>query len=308
MQQANRRPGTTDTASTVPPPRRAGADVRVLVAALTDVGATRSENEDRFLVADALAARSLIVPFTCSHTLASAPILMAVSDGMGGENAGEVASAMTLDVLLRWVGQNLQRCLPIGALRLAIERAHEEVTFAAARPDRTGMGATVVAALLDGGLVHLAAVGDSRAYLRRSGKLVQVTHDQSFVQQLVDHGALAREQIPDFPYKNVLIQAVGRAPNLQVACGSIELRRGDQLVLCSDGLTTELSDSDILSILGNGARSLDAVCRELVAAANQHGGNDNITVVLAAFEGDDLPPADPHEDISRLAQSIASPA
>ena len=142
--------------------------------------------------------------------------------------------------------------------------------------------------LIHGNHAYVAEVGDSRAYVLRDNRLVQVTHDQSYVQLLMDAGTLTREQAETFPYRNVIAQAIGTKPSVIVAINRFTLRRKDRILLCSDGLSGKLSDADIQTIVA-GAATLDVACTALVALANSRGGEDNITVVLAEMDGEGLP-------------------
>jgi serine/threonine protein phosphatase PrpC len=146
------------------------------------------------------------------------------------------------------------------------------------------MGATLVAALVAGTQAWVANVGDSRAYVLRGDEFVQVTKDQSMLQSLIDAGVLTPEQIAKFPNRNVILQAVGQSQDLQVPVSRLELRRHDLLLLCSDGLWEELDDETIRTILAT-TPELGLARDRLIAAANEHGGHDNITVVLASVTG-----------------------
>jgi serine/threonine protein phosphatase PrpC len=215
-------------------------------------------------------------------------VLLAVSDGMGGAQAGEVASALTLHAL--------RTELPVGtggtaeaALIASIERANQQVYQAAAEETgKHGMGATLTAVLIHGSRAFVAEIGDSRAYVLRGDRLVQLTRDQSYVQELIDEGALSHEEADRFIHKNVILQAIGTQSNLVVALNRFTLRQRDRLLLCSDGLSNELSDEEICAVLLR-HRDLDAACKELIDLANAHGGSDNITVVLAEMQDDGLP-------------------
>jgi serine/threonine protein phosphatase PrpC len=257
-------------------------DAHVRVSGQTDVGRERSNNEDGFLVAHAYGIRSFDAgPVACRD---ETPLLLAVSDGMGGEAAGEVASALALESLRTSVAHLLLSTTPDVALRAAFEYANRSVIDAAETSARAGMGATLTAALVTSPYVHVSTVGDSRAYLLRAGRLVRLTRDQSYAQMLIDRGELRPDEVEAFPLRNVILQAIGRAPALSIIVGRLELRRGDRLLLCSDGLSGELKDEEIAAILAQDCAP-DSVCEALIAAANARGGHDNITVVTAAFDG-----------------------
>jgi serine/threonine protein phosphatase PrpC len=254
----------------------------------TDVGVVREANEDAFDAAEARTGIALMVPHV-STAVSVSPVLLAVSDGMGGANAGEVASALTLETLRTALARALLDRDPATALRAAVAEANEAVvTAAAASRARAGMGATLVALIVDHAHAFVTVIGDARAYLLRAGELTQVTKDQSFLQRLIDEGRMTPEMIAEFPHKNVILQAVGQAGDLMIPVGSIDLRRGDRILLCSDGLSGEVDAAQIREILLASHEPAGA-CASLIAAAKAHGGQDNITVIVATAEGDGLP-------------------
>jgi serine/threonine protein phosphatase PrpC len=159
------------------------------------------------------------------------------------------------------------------------------------------MGATLTAVLIQGRRAYVAEIGDSRAYLLRDGHFVQLTRDQNISQVLVDTGRLTREQADASRYKNIVTQAIGTRPNVVVALNRVGLRRGDKLMLCSDGLSTKLSDDEIRRTLAANT-DLSAACRHLVGTANHRGGEDNVTVILAEVEGEGLPLSSGDERLS----------
>ncbi len=279
----------------------AGADV--FVSGLTDVGCVRTNNEDAFAVVDL--GEGEVLDVVGKQTLVETGprgLLLVVSDGMGGENAGEVASALVLEATREHlVGAAIEDDAP-GALREAIEHAHARVSAAAGEPGREGMGATVIAVLVCGSYAFTAEVGDSRAYLLRRGKLAQLSKDQTHVQVLIDQGLLAPEKAKTSSAKSVVLQACGRADGLVVAQRRVALREGDRLLLCSDGLTGHLEDADIAKILG-GAVVLDDACAKLVALAKERGGQDNVTVV-AAEVGGSAPAVEAGETIDDCVETL----
>jgi PPM family protein phosphatase len=250
---------------------------RVSVAGATDKGRVRSHNEDAFLLVDLDSEQR--VESRAEWQVGDRGLLLAVSDGMGGAAAGEVASAVSLDALHRELThENGEGGVP-DRLRRVVLAANKRVREEARRPDRRGMGATLTAALFCGTVVHLAQIGDSRAYLIRGNEIRQVTHDQSYVQMLVDEGVLTPEEAERSPQKNVLLQALGQAGPLRVGLGHITVAPGDRLLLCSDGLTNAISDTQIAELARG---DVDAACGALIDAANRAGGPDNITVILAS--------------------------
>ena len=276
--------------------------INLTVCGQTDIGLLRETNEDAFVVSD-LTGDSLIgaIP-RAGFEIRERGVLLAVSDGMGGHNAGEVASALVIESLRRSMKTTSTIPLDDALLERAVKSANRQVWEAAKLPGRRDMGATLTAVFLHGPTAYIAEVGDSRAYLLRGGRLVQVTRDQSYVQMLVDSGALTPEDAADAPYKNVILQAMGQEPDVQVAMGKLDLRQGDSFVLCSDGLTNELHASEIRDAI-LGAPRLDAACSVLIDLAKLHGGRDNITVVLGSVSGD-LPEAVPDERVSGALQRL----
>ena len=256
------------------------ASFRIRVAAATDVGRARQSNEDAYLVA-ATGASAAESGGEATFDSATQSVILAVSDGMGGAAAGEVASALVVEVL--------QRSLPAdspdwtSALRQAVQAANREVWQAGQLPSRRGMGATLTAVCVNGRDAYLAEVGDSRAYLLRGGVLRLLTHDQSYVQMLVDAGALTADQAENSPMKNIISSAMGQDADVSVDLGRVELMPGDALLVCSDGLSNEVSAADIRDILTHEAAP-DMARSRLIAMANEHGGRDNVTVVVARFE------------------------
>lgn len=167
------------------------------------------------------------------------------------------------------------------------------------------MGATLTAALIHGLHAYVAEVGDSRAYLLRGGALEQVTRDQSYVQFLVDQEGFSREQARKSNLRNVVLQAIGQGPQVRPALQRLALRRGDRLLLCSDGLSNKLNEDEMREIL-RGTPDLDAACARLIDAANEHGGDDNITVILSAFDGPDWPEAAADEIVADTIVTLSS--
>jgi serine/threonine protein phosphatase PrpC len=158
------------------------------------------------------------------------------------------------------------------------------------------MGATLTALFVHDKTAYIAEVGDSRAYLLRGGEITQVTHDQSYVQLLVDSGAMSPSEAKDSPLSNVVLQAMGLNPEVSVALGKLDLRQRDCLVLCSDGLSNKLSADDLRQVILASPR-LDTACATLVDEAKRRGGDDNITAIVAGVDGD-LPPIASGESIA----------
>ncbi len=272
-------------------------NVALRVFGRSDIGRVRQKNEDAFVIADLMQSHPIhAMPEPIAISVDSRGVLLAVSDGIGGAQAGDVASALTLHAL------RLE--MPAGeggsaeaALTASVEKANEKVWNAATDTGRQGMGATLTAVLIHGRRAYVAEVGDSRAYVLRGSRFIQLTCDQSYVQALIDAGTLTREQAETFQYKNVILQAIGTDPNVIVALNRFTLRRGDRILLCSDGLSGKVKDEEMQSILIAGA-SLDTACLQLIELANCRGGEDNITVILAEMEGEGLPAMAREEQVS----------
>jgi PPM family protein phosphatase len=223
----------------------------------SDLGRQRQGNEDNYFV--------------------RAPLFV-VADGMGGAQAGEVASELAV--------KQFERGLPDGAPRAEalvdlIQKANAEIHRQAQDdPDRAGMGTTVTAAYLDGDDVVVAHVGDSRAYLLRGGDLIRLTRDHSLVGELVARGKLTEEQAESHPQRSVITRALGAHHEVEVDTEVFPARDGDLFLLCSDGLTGMVGEERLKPMLDDRGRSLEQTGRALIAAANEAGGRDNITVIL----------------------------
>jgi PPM family protein phosphatase len=276
--------------------------VNLALYAQTDVGKVRTGNEDNFLILDLTTGRSWT-----AHEAEQAELLtyaqgyygslLAVSDGMGGALAGEVASRMAVDTVrdrmlqLQAHQKYSQLAIP-ERLRLAIEEANASINKESlANPNHKGLGATFTAVATRGEEVYFAQVGDSRAYLMRDGKISRVTKDQSLVQQLIDAGQITEEEAETHSYRNVILQALGAHNNIAVEVNSLSLKQLDTVVLCSDGLSGKIHSEEIATIV-NDAPDLKSACQGLIDLANWRGGEDNITVVIAQFSGEGLTHAD----------------
>ncbi len=296
----------TEPTATVPSPatdQAATGPFYLSVAGHTDVGKVREKNEDAFVVADLTGGTLLDGASHARFDVGERGVLLAVSDGMGGAAAGEVASAIVVETLTLALA-NAPPDTPRDALMNdAVQKAHRAVWDEAKRESKK-MGATLTAVFVRAGEAYIAEVGDSRAYLLRNGKLCQLTHDQSMVQMLVDTGVIEPEQAETSPIRNVILQAMGNQKNVKVALARLELRDRDCIVLCSDGLTGMVSDTEIKEvILASGRPELAA--KQLVDLANERGGKDNITVVLAGVGGALTPPS-PDETINDTLEVLAS--
>jgi serine/threonine protein phosphatase PrpC len=279
--------------------------VTMTVFGATDPGSVRGNNEDSFVVVDLTKGEPLgSVEKAVRWDVGDRGILIGVSDGMGGEQAGEVASAMVVSTLR----EKLQEILEQGdddaqRVKKAVDLANAEVFKAAQEPGKKGMGATLTAALVRGGTAFIVEVGDSRAYLLRGANLRQITRDQSYAQLLVDSGVLKPEDVANFQHKNMILQAMGKSPEIVAGIGKLALRRGDRLLLCSDGLHGMVKDSEMRDVLLK-APTLDDACKNLIKLANDRGGEDNITVVLAEVSGQDLPAATANDRVTLTLEAV----
>jgi serine/threonine protein phosphatase PrpC len=261
--------------------------VNLTVYGQTDVGLVRPNNEDAFVVADLTGGSVLQEQRIARFEVGARGVLLAVSDGLGGHQAGEVASALVVESLrrsmLKHEPSSTMECDAL--LEEATKRANREVWEAARLPGREKMGATLTALFIRGRVAHIAEVGDSRAYLLRGGAIEQVTRDQSFVQLLVDRTGLAREEAVRSGFGNVILQALGLAPDVTVALGRLDLRLRDCFVLCSDGLSNKVRPEEVRAIVLR-ARRLDEACVQMIDLARKRGGEDNITAIVAGVSGD----------------------
>jgi protein phosphatase len=282
--------------------------------AKTDVGRVRRANEDNLLLLDLSSARG----WTATDGEAppdelrrfeihEAGAIFVVSDGMGGALAGDVASRMAVEVVREWLTGGFTATeepliadtdgepslLLTDNLRTATEYANLAIHHRSMEDSQcSGMGATFTGAAVVGGRIGLVQVGDSRAYVLRGERIKLLTKDQSLVQQLIDAGTLTEEAAETHMFRNVILQALGAQGEVTPATGFLRLRQGDTLLLCSDGLSGKLRADDMQRIVTDADGDLAAACEQLVDEANRRGGEDNITVVLARFTGDDLPAPD----------------
>jgi serine/threonine protein phosphatase PrpC len=265
------------------------SNILVSVFARTDIGMQRSGNEDAFMVADLTTGNVGLGPDMSTHPVGSRGSLMVVSDGMGGAVAGEIASEMAVTSIRESLMEMPTDLTVSDQLKMATEIANERIwEHAQQNPELSGMGATVTAVLVQGTSAYIGQVGDSRAYLIRGERIKQLTKDQSLAQMLVDSGAITPEQIHSVP-QNVIMQALGTQPTVKVALTAVELCRNDYLLICSDGLSNKFQDNiDELRQTAQGSADLTGACRRLVEIANERGGEDNITVIIAKFDGEAL--------------------
>jgi PPM family protein phosphatase len=232
-------------------------------AAHTDVGLRRRGNEDRYALDPQLG-------------------LCLVADGMGGHSAGQVASTLAAEAVVRALRESKgSDATAAEKLRAAIEEANHAIyTASREKNEYTGMGTTVVALLVEGVRAAIAHVGDSRAYRVRGGRIRQLTDDHSIVGELLRRQEITADDAREHPHRHVLTRALGVRGHVQPDLAELTLSPGDQFVLCSDGLTNHVEDTEIAKLVSEAA-DLEAGCASLIGLANRRGGEDNITVVLA---------------------------
>jgi len=241
--------------------RLSSTAVHYSAAACTDRGRKRLSNEDAF-------------GFSVDHGV------FLVCDGMGGAAAGEVASAQAVDELMRLLKDRAESAPLPEAAEQAVTAANEAIfTHAEQNPRLSGMGTTLVALLTDADRAWMLNIGDSRGYRLRGGKLEQITVDHSLVDEQVRSGRMNPAEAQRSPLRNVITRALGTQPTVTADVFPLEIAPGDLFLLCSDGLTRELSDELLESMLGLDL-PLDELCGRLIGAANKAGGHDNITCLL----------------------------
>jgi serine/threonine protein phosphatase PrpC len=257
------------------------------VGRASDTGKKRRHNEDSYVVA---------------------PPLFAVADGMGGAQAGEVASKLAAAALEETdPGSGGAEERLVALIQEANRRVHDRANT---DPSTTGMGTTITAAIVEGNRVTFGHVGDSRAYLVRDGAMEQLTEDHSLVNELLKSGKLSPEEAETHPQRSVITRAVGTDPDVDVDTFVVEGQEGDVFLICSDGLTDMVGDDQIHDVLEKHRDDLDRATKSLVAAANRGGGEDNITVVAFAIaaDGDEtvrMPAAQADED---TLEGVPTPA
>ena len=286
----------------------------VNIHAKTDVGLIRQGNEDNFLILDLSAGLGCTgsdggqIPEALRRVkVGPKGLVMVVSDGMGGALAGDVASRMAVenvrDMLLGSDSEEATGTKEDAPLVEYLRNATGYANFAIHRKGLedarySGMGATFTGAAITGHLLDLVQVGDSRAYIIRGAEIKLATKDQSLVQQLVDVGQISEQDAETHMFRNVILQALGAQSELVPVTCRVGLRRNDLVLLCSDGLSGKLRAEDMRRIVAEAKDDLVVACDHLVQEANDRGGEDNITVVLARFTGADLPSPKPSERIT----------
>lgn len=243
-------------------------DVDIEFSALTDVGRLRANNEDAVVVDE-------------EHGV------VVLADGMGGYNAGEVASALAVEMISAELGRWLQQASAVATMRdvrrameICVDSANREIFDTANTHEAyTGMGTTLVMAVVHGATLAVGHVGDSRAYRWRAGELVQLTRDHSLLQEQLDIGLITPEEAATSANRNLVTRALGVEDTVLLDVQEVPLEAGDIYLLCSDGLNDMLADADIAAAL-DAAEALDTLCRRLIDSANDAGGRDNVSVAL----------------------------
>lgn len=287
----------------------------VEIHATSHVGRVRKGNEDNYLLLHLTRSRAWtsgqengeFVIESQEFDIDENGVVLAVSDGMGGAMAGEVASKMAVecvsekllapeddvDATLTPEAYDYQLIAKLyNATLYANHLVHQQ---GRSDPQFQGMGATFTGIGVTPRGVDLIQVGDSRAYLIRNGKIYQVTKDQSLVQQLIDAQQISAEEAETHTLKNVILQALGAQNEIYPVSARLTPNQGDVLLICSDGLSNKVSAANMQQIVIDNYDSLEQACAALVTLANENGGEDNITVVLAKISGDDLPEAEGEE-------------
>lgn len=278
-------------------------EVIVHVFGRTDVGRTREHNEDAFLVVDLSTDNASLQPEVRTHRTGQRGSLFMVADGLGGAAAGEIASELAVNTVYeelreQWVhGERTDPEAFAAAIKRAAETANGRIfSYALEHPEYRGLGTTATIAGLLGDTLYVAQVGDSRGYLIRDGVARQITKDQSLMQRLIEAGELTPDEAERSERRNIILQALGPEPAVKIDLTFQKLRRGDTLVLCTDGLSGLVRKEEIAEVVMR-QPDLTEVCRELIDRANENGGPDNITVIAVRFEGSGLTEAGPDDAV-----------
>ena len=251
------------------------------IATRSDIGLVRQGNEDNLYVAGEDCDRD------------GEGILVGVADGMGGHNAGEVASQVAAETLNSFYQVKLPELTPEERLAETIRRANDRILeMSNQNMDLQGLGTTLTALLLKGSEAYVGHVGDCRIYLWRRGELLQITNDHSLVQEAVREGILTPEQARVHPQRNIITRALGTQDQLDVDTMKLDMQPGDIFLLSSDGLHGLMEDTEIEEIIRLGNGSVENITEELIHTALEEGGTDNVTVVLVKVP-DNLPTAEP---------------
>jgi serine/threonine protein phosphatase PrpC len=273
------------------------AAIQVNVFGMSDVGRVRKNNEDNFVVCNLSTGEASLTPSLRNHRLGPRGTLFLVADGMGGEASGEVASQICATTVPKRLYENLKSLGSVSEtnfvllLREAVEFANQIIfQRAQSEPGFRGMGTTTTAAALFGPHVFVAQVGDSRAYVLRNQEMVQLTRDQTYLNYLAEIGAEVPADLEKDSRRSILTQAVGSSETVDVKVTYTKVRQGDGLLLCSDGLYNMVKLPHLQSVLAQPG-PLPAKCKTLIEKANENGGTDNITMIVAEISGPGLSPS-----------------
>ena len=250
------------------------------IGMITDIGKVRKIDEDSILAADlSFGINSESEKF----------LLLAVADGMGGAAKGEEASKIALNALTKTIIPELFGTLSFTELlENGIKNANQEILdYTTKNPESSGMGTTTVCAVVKGNNIHLANVGDSRAYVISNDEIRRVTKDHSYVQALIDEGQITEEEAREHPQKNVITKAVGIMESVEPDTMKLTLDTDESLLLCCDGVIAHLTDEDIHKIICN-ANDPQNACQQIVDLANKRGGSDNISLIILSSKNDDM--------------------
>jgi serine/threonine protein phosphatase PrpC len=259
------------------------------IAGRTDVGLIREHNEDSFLFGDLSSGESVNNNESAPLRVEAVPAVLIVADGVGGAASGEVASSMATRIAYQYLRERFQKggfrgtVVVADALQQALLAANRAI-HAHAVSNRThhGMGTTATLALVVNGMVYFAQIGDSRAYIIRDGSATQMTKDQSLVQRMVDAGKMTAEQAERSEHRNIILQALGPEQQVVPELTRERLMDRDLVLLCSDGLSNQLTPQEI-SIIAEKNSDLDSMCHALIKRALDTGAPDNVTVVAGRF-------------------------
>lgn len=240
------------------------------IGANTDIGRVREENEDIYLIKEEDPNYKLFV----------------VCDGMGGHKAGKVASTMTVELINKYFDEKVNNVsfdqesileVLIDSIKVANSTVYKK---SEEDPECYGMGSTIVAGLAYENKVYIAHAGDSRAYVIKQNQIERLTHDHSYVEELVENGTITKEEADIHPRRNVITRAVGNEENIEVEINTFDLDTKAIILLCTDGLTSMVKDEEIFEIINDHPDSPQDACDALIEKANALGGNDNITCIV----------------------------
>jgi protein phosphatase len=274
-------------------------------AAITHLGRVRKNNEDAYLVSALDGEEPLVNGLRPLAKRCQAGILVAVADGMGGAATGEIAAreglaSVAVNLFGHWGRFAGARAVEADLLKALLHTAEEAsravLRYADSERASRGMGSTLTAAVLWNGYAYLAQVGDSRAYLFRAPQLVQLTEDQTLVREMISAGNITQEEARTHPQRSLITQALGCPSPVRAVLGRVALRRGDRLLLCSDGLCGELQDDRLAEIMAQNL-SLKETLEWMVEEALIHGGRDNVTALLIALDDPGFPLPVPGEPV-----------